>query len=172
MAERHDTAPRGLHRFLDEPDRQHWLSVAQSTELVERWVPGRQGSGYLKLDLLEALAESALDADRSFVQDQLASARAGHCVDSSNGWDAYLLRYGDGAYVPDHRDPTTEFSHLRLNALLQEASGGTGVLYLNGEAFELACGDAVLFRPDVIPHRVSRVEGERLVLSVGCVFTP
>ena len=41
---------------------------------------------------------------------------------------------------------------------------------LGGELFALGAGDAVLFRPDVQPHQVTRVEGERYVLSVGCIF--
>jgi hypothetical protein len=162
--------PRVLQGFLSDPERERWLAIAGSPGLTARWVPGRQGSGYEKVDLLAALAEGTLDADRPFVETQLDSLRNSLGVDSSNGWDAYLLRYGEGAFVPEHRDPTTELCHLRLNAIVQEAASGTGLLYLDGEPIRLAGGDAVLFRPDVLPHRVSHVEGRRFVLSVGCVF--
>lgn len=162
--------PRRIPGFLAEPLRQRWLDIARSDELAASWGRGRQGSGYEKLDLLATLSEGALEGHRTFVEEQVAAARASFGVDSSKGWDAYLLRYREGAFVPEHRDPTTALCHLRLNALLLEPSEGTGLLILDGEAFTLASGDAVLFRPDTQPHRVSKVEGERFVLSVGCVF--
>ena len=166
------TPPRRLPAFLGEPARQEWLAIARLEVLDTRWVLGRQGTGYEKLDLVSALSEGALEAHRPFVESQVAAARSSLGVDSSLGWDAYLLRYGAGAFVPEHRDPTSTLHHLRLNALLQAGSSGTGRLELDGELWDLAEGDAVVFRPDVMAHQVSRVEGERLVLSVGCVFTP
>ena len=162
--------PRSLPGFLAEPQRRQWLDIARGEGVAEAWVPGRQGSGYEKLDLVAALADGTLGAQRPFAEAQVAAAREGLGVDSSNGWDAFLLRYREGAFVPEHRAPTTSLCHLRLNVLLLEASQGTGLLHLGGELFPLGAGDAVLFRPDVQPHQVTRVEGERHVLSVGCIF--
>jgi hypothetical protein len=65
----------------------------------------------------------------------------------------------------------------RLPAFLAPAArralrdrAATGELRLEGKVFELAPGDAVVFRSDQITHQVSPVVGERLVLSVGCVY--
>ena len=161
---------RTLPALLDEPSRLAWLHIARSPELTAHWMPGRQGTGYEKLDLVAALRDGVIEDHRTFIEDGITAARAALGVDSSRGWDAYLLRYRGGAFVPEHRDPTTELCHLRLNVLLLEASKGTGVLRLAGQAWEGSAGDGVLFRPDAVPHEVSRVEGERFVLSVGCVF--
>jgi hypothetical protein len=82
-------------------------------------------------------------------------------------WDAWLLRYPDGAHIAAHTDPAMDgHRHVRLNALLQAPVEG-GELTLGGEVVVLEVGDAIVFAPDAQAHAVSRVRGERLLLSVG-----
>ncbi len=164
------TLPRRFPAYLAEPVRKQLLALAESVELMGQWEPGRQGTGYDKLDLFAAIQSGALESNRAFLNTQIVTAKVAIAVDSPRGWDAYLLRYQHGAFVPEHRDPTTDDCHLRLNALVLSADNGTGQLRLDGDVFELNDGDAMLFRPDVIPHRISVVEGERFVFSVGCAY--
>lgn len=123
------------------------------------WEPGRQGTGYEKLAIRGRAPYELL-------------ARA--CValggPSEDRWDAYVIRYRDGAHVPDHVDPAPpDRRHRRLNALVVAPDGG-GVLHVGGDAVALAVGDAVMFEPDRERHRVSPVIGTRIVFSVGALF--
>lgn len=59
------------------------------------WRPGRQGTGYDKLLLVEG---------RRF--------------------DLYLLRFPTGAHLPPHRDELDDAGHLRLNLVLIPARRG------------------------------------------------
>ena len=161
--------PRRFPSFLTAAVRSEIAEIAHEPALEDRWKPGRQGTGYEKLDLREALDAGALDTHRGLLDVLLSQTRVSMGVEVSE-WDAYLLRYRDGAYVPEHTDPVADRPHIRLNALITAATDGTGQLRLRGDVFDLAEGDAILFRPDVIDHRVSKVVGERLVFSVGCVF--
>lgn len=155
------TETRRFPAFLAPAARTALCELAERTE--SGWEPGRQGTGYEKLPLRGL-------ADREAVLPPLlVQARVSLDVELSD-WDAYLLRFRQGSYVPPHRDPTSGGRHLRLNALVRAAAPGTGELRLEGEVFDLAAGDAVRFRSDAITHQVSRVEGERLVFSVGCVY--
>jgi hypothetical protein len=82
-------------------------------------------------------------------------------------WDAYLIRYRDGAYVPPHVDPAQPGRrHRRLNAMLSQAAGG-GELRIGGQLIALSPGDAVLFYSDQEVHEVAPVTGTRLLFSVG-----
>ena len=82
-------------------------------------------------------------------------------------WDAYLIRYRDGAYVPPHIDPAEPGRrHRRLNAMLSQATGG-GALRIGGALVALSPGDAVVFYSDQEVHEVTRVTGTRLLFSVG-----
>ena len=153
----------GYHRIVRE-----FLSVDERVALLHavipalrevQWEPGRQGTGYDKHALRDGLPE-ALPALLQRSLDALAVEAV--------AWDCYLLRYRPGAYVPPHRDPTDAKPHLRLNAIVQSSAGA--VLSLNGAAIELAAGDAIVFRPDVVEHAVSAGEGTRYVWSVGCVY--
>jgi 2OG-Fe(II) oxygenase superfamily len=120
------------------------------------WVLGRQGTGYENLPLRRVFENTAT-----------ARALAQIGTPYQDYWDAYIIRYPDGAYVPDHVD-AAKFGrrHRRLNALLEPATSG-GALSIDDVLVELAVGDAVLFDPDREVHRVSRVVGVRLVFSVG-----
>jgi len=163
-----ETEPRRFPAFLSGPVRQALARLSRSGGLATHWQEGRQGTGYEKLDLRAALEADAFADERSLLETVLTQARVSFGVPILM-WDAYFIRYREGAFVPEHRDPTGTSKHLRLNALLAAAEDGTGQLRLSGNVFDLAEGDAVLFRPDVIDHSVSTVLGERALLSVGCV---
>ena len=152
--------PRRLPAFLAPAVRAALIDLAASRG---GWEPGRQGTGYEKLDLL------ALDDPPAFVAPLIAGARVAMAVEYT-GSDAYLLRYRDGSFIPPHRDPTRHGRHLRLNAVVQASAPGSGELRLDGEVFDLDVGDAVVFRSDQVLHQVSPVVGERLMFSVGCAF--
>lgn len=123
----------------------------------EGWRPGRQGTGYDILPLKELMAGEALV--------ERALAHIG--TPSGDFWDVYLIRYVDGAHVPDHVDAAQPgLRHRRLNALITAAEAG-GELTIAGERVELGVGDAVCFYPDEELHRVEPVTGTRLLFSVG-----
>jgi alkylated DNA repair dioxygenase AlkB len=152
--------PRRLPAFLAPATRTALVELAST---VSEWEGGRQGTGYEKLDL------KTIDPAPPYLPALLADLRVAMAVEYS-GWDAYLLRYRDGSFIPPHRDPTHHGRHLRLNAVIQASAPGSGELRLDGAVFDLEVGDAVVFRSDQILHQVSAVVGERLVLSVGCAF--
>jgi hypothetical protein len=152
--------PRRLPAFLAPAARR---ALRDRAATATGWEAGRQGSGYHKLPLRDAgRADPVLEM-------LLVQARVALGVEIID-WDAYLLRYPEGSSVPPHRDSAEGGRHLRLNALIAAGERGTGELRLEGKVFELAPGDAVVFRSDQITHQVSPVVGERLVLSVGCVY--
>lgn len=156
------TETRRFPAFLAPAARAVLAALAERTE--SGWEPGRQGTGYEKLPLRGALADREATLAPLLVQ-----ARVSLGVEPTD-WDAYLLRFPEGSHVPPHRDPSSGGRHLRLNTLVRAAAPGTGELRLEGQVFDLAEGDAVRFRSDAVTHQVSRVEGERLVFSVGCVY--
>lgn len=120
------------------------------------WVAGRQGTGYENLPLRGVVEHPAIAR---------ALARIG--TPYQEYWDAYIIRYTDGAHIPDHVDPAQHARrHRRLNALLAAPASG-GDLAIDNVLVALAVGDAVLFEPDREVHRVSRVDGTRFVFSVG-----
>lgn len=106
------------------------------------WEPGRQGTGYEKLQLINRW--------KYF---------------SRFKWDLYLLRYPVGSGIPPHRDPLPDHKHYRLNIYLWNAKYG-GVpehdqTIISNRFF-------TLFRPDLYTHSVSNVvKGTRYVLSFG-----
>ena len=103
---------------------------------IFRWQRGRQESGYDKLLLV-----------------------------GGRRFDAYLLRFPSGSYLPPHTDELDDAGHLRLNLVLRPARRGG----------EFICQGAILdrpriklFRSDLHTHRVTPVEaGTRWVLSLG-----
>ncbi|ARV76976.1 hypothetical protein PHABIO_345 [Pseudomonas phage Phabio] len=106
------------------------------------WEPGRQGTGYEKLELFNRWKYFG-----------------------KRKWDLYLLRYRVGAGIPEHRDPLPGHEHYRLNIYLWNADRG-GV---PDHAFTIIHNRFfTLFRPDQAPHSVSTVtKGTRYVLSFG-----
>lgn len=147
-----------LKGFLKEEEQRDLLTLSEARD---DWQMGRQGTGYEKLFLEEGnFAPLIARCVATFGEKNLL------------GWDSYLLRYLPGAFVPPHTDPPLlkGFGHLRLNAIVQQGERG-GQFLLEGESVALSAGDAILFRPDLLRHAVSRLEaGRRLVLSVGCNF--
>ena len=132
------------------------VEVAELGALDGEWLPGRQGTGYDKLPLRERLA------------DHPAVLRARTVlVPHEDLWDVYVIRYLDGAHVPDHVDAAEAGKrHLRINAILGAPKSG-GELRIGGVLVELSIGDAVLFEPDREVHHVTPVVGTRVVFSVG-----
>lgn len=106
------------------------------------WVKGRQGTGYFKFKILES--------------------RLFKC-------DLYLLKYPPGSSIPFHFDKVKNHRHYRLNILLKKATGGEFVsVTRNGWINMHKNKRIVLFRPDVMKHKVDEVyEGTRYVLSFG-----
>ena len=75
-------------------------------------------------------------------------------------WDLYVLDYPSGTSIPTHVDPVPGRRHWRANLVMwgERAFDGDAVLRL---------GPLVLFRPDVMPHGVTKVSRRRVVLSFG-----
>ena len=108
---------------------------------MRRWKPGRQGTGYRKL----LLAQGRWPLP----------------------FDAWLLHFPEGSYVPVHRDPT-EGQHWRLNIILKAADQG-GTFISRGTVWD---GPRLkIFRSDLCAHAVTPVvAGNRWVLSIGWVL--
>lgn len=88
--------------------------------------------------------------------------------------DCFFIRYRPDLRedaVPLHIDPAPPGKeHHRLNLILDAGQGGD--LYVNSELVPLRVQDAYVFRPDLEPHKVTRVvTGQRLVFSVGALFS-
>jgi hypothetical protein len=145
-----------LTGFLTPRER---IVVSVLARNKEAFVEGRQGTGYLKRDLLEEVTSERL------IKRCLAALK------DPALFDAWLLRYPVGAEIPAHTDPPMAgMCHVRINALA--LSGRGGLLYLDGQEVPLDAGDAYIFRPDLVRHQVTAVEGnERLMLSVGANVT-
>lgn len=106
------------------------------------WEPGRQGTGYEKLKLVERW--------KFF---------------SRFKWDLYLLRYPVGSGIPWHRDPVPKHRHYRLNIYLWNAAIGGTPEHAN---VIVSTRWFTLFRPDLAVHRVNPViKGTRYILSLG-----
>jgi hypothetical protein len=136
------------------------------TRILERLplvaVPGRQGGGYAKAELL-ATDDVAVVAVISALRTVLHEPP---------GIDAWSISYPAGSAIPVHTDPSPAdgLVHVRANLLLEAAVGG--VFVGDDVAVDLAVGDLVVFRPDVVRHAVTTVQrGHRRVLSVGTVMS-
>jgi hypothetical protein len=131
-------------------------SLCALAETASGWIAGRQGTGYDKLPL-------DYTSDHALVARALARIGAPY----ENYWDVYVIRYLDGAHIPEHTDAAQHGRrHRRVNAVLAQPDAG-GELHIDDILVELDVGDAVLFEPDREVHRVSPVVGTRLVFSVG-----
>jgi hypothetical protein len=148
-------APRVLPAFLSARERVVVANLARAADKSGAFEPGRGGTGYDKASLLESLAAERL------------VKRCLKALGDPVLFDAWLIRYPVGSEIAAHTDPPIEgLCHVRLNALALAGRGG--LLYVDGAEVLLDTGDAVLFRPDLMRHLVTRVEGnERLMLSVG-----
>ena len=83
-------------------------------------------------------------------------------------FDLYILRFKRGAEIPTHTDPVSRKQHFRLNIVVRRATKG-GQFVCDAPIFEST--RIKLFRPDISPHSVTRVEeGARYVLSLGWIW--
>ncbi len=145
--------PTRLPAFLSAAE----IAALRALDTGAGWLAGRQGTGYDKLPLRDPLHDHPV----------VARAIAALGTPFEDYWDVYLLRYPDGAHIPDHVDAAQYGKrHRRLNAMLAEPTAG-GELVIDGAHVPLAVGDAVLFEPDREVHHVTRVVGVRLMFSVG-----
>ena len=104
------------------------------------WVPGRIGTGYNKLCLLQSKRLKC---------------------------DAYLLYYPTGSEITPHTDPVAFHRHFRLNIILKKCKSG-GEFICKDTLF--SGFRVNFFRPDIAEHSVSKIEdGYRVMLSVGWV---
>ena len=147
--------PRLLPGYLGPRDRVVVAAMAHAATKRGSWEPGRQGTGYDKLSLMESPTAERL---------------VKKCLRELGGpllYDAWLLRYPVGSEIPAHTDPPMPgMCHVRINAMALSSEGG--ILYVDGAEVPLTHGDAYVFRPDLMRHMVTKVEkNERLVLSVG-----
>lgn len=124
------------------------------------WTRGRQNTGYDVLSIKHEPAFSGLI--------QRALLHVGPYFEDF--YDAYLLRYQVGDYIPPHRDEAALAGkrHHRLNAMAACADEG-GELLIQGRQIKFPLGTAIDFFPDEEEHAVTRViQGQRLLFSVGC----
>lgn len=106
-----------------------------------KWIQGRQDTGYYKMPIW---------------------------VSKYFKFDIYLLKFEAGVKVPWHRDPAATGKHFRLNVYLSNPGGGQLLLkgdsIFNNRFFHL-------FRPDIVEHAMTEVEGGTLyMLSIGKVI--
>jgi predicted 2-oxoglutarate/Fe(II)-dependent dioxygenase YbiX len=124
------------------------------------WTRGRQGTGY------EIMAVKDEPDFGGLVQ--RAILRLGPYFEDF--YDAYLIRYRQGDFIPPHKDEAAlpGKRHRRVNAMVAPAGAG-GELRIGGRAIDLPVGTAVDFFPDEEEHEVTPVtEGRRILFSVGC----
>lgn len=123
------------------------------------WKPGRQKTGYEVICIKRTL---------TFLSPIMIKIKSVMLPATGDFWDLFLIRYPDGSYIPPHKDQAEIFGqrHQRLNALLKAPDSG-GQLRISGDDVHLEIGDAVLFFPDEEEHEVTKVQGERLLLSSG-----
>lgn len=105
-----------------------------------KWIKGRQETGYMKKHIVSAATPIA--------------------------FDVYLLKFPTGAEIPTHTDPVeTGKRHFRMNVVLLKARSGGEFI---ADSSILNWPRLKLFRPDITPHSVTKVEsGTRYVLSIG-----
>ena len=140
------------------------------------WEPGRQGTGYERLALRSLVDQDPLYgglARRALAEIGGTGWDGKVQVVHEGHWDMWIIRYPDGSYIPPHKDEATVFGlrHRRLNALVRAPARG-GELVAGGDLIQMRVGDGLLFYPDETEHAVSKVEGVRLVFSVGAWLEP
>jgi predicted 2-oxoglutarate/Fe(II)-dependent dioxygenase YbiX len=134
--------------------------IARWADQDNGWTRGRQDTGY---DIL-------------YVKDEPDFAGLIHRAVLHLGpyfedfYDAYLIRYQTGDYIPAHKDEAGFFGkrHHRINAMVTLAEEG-GDFLIDGKPIEFPLGAAVDFYPDEEEHAVTTVtKGRRVLFSVGC----
>lgn len=107
-----------------------------------RWIYGRQDTGYKVIKLF-------------------------NCTWPIQ-FDAWILRYCEGDYIPPHTDPVEQGRHYRCNIVLWDADVG-GVFVCNSTIYNSK--RIKLFRSDINEHAVTKIEkGVRYVFSFGVVL--
>lgn len=150
-------------------DRHLMEKFIHFAKISSDWKPGRQGTGY------EILPVKFVPHLKVWVEYLAILVRQANTGDF---WDAYLIRYLDGSYVPPHKDEASIYGmrHNRVNLILQNPTSGGEFLIdgkppldYNGEEIPSVIpeGDAYHFWPDEMTHEVTPVVGTRLILSVG-----
>lgn len=130
---------------------------------------GSLGTGYEKIDLHKV----NIPGMTPYIERCLRALSAAGFVDGEPAH--YLLRMEEGAVLPFHTDSVKGGGlHVRVNVLIRPARDGGEFLYREqggpSQTVSLSIGDAMIFRPDITEHAVSKVEqGTRLVLSVGLI---
>lgn len=111
-----------------------------------KFVNGRQGTGYLKMKLLEW-----------------------------KFFDLWILKYPPGSEITPHTDKVDGKKHWRVNfTLWKPDSGGRLTFHLNkyNEEHYYSFGRLKIFRSDLITHSIDKIEsGTRYVLSFGFVIS-
>ena len=88
------------------------------------------------------------------------------CRNAFIKFDAYFIRYKEGAYIPPHVDPVKTGKHYRLNMILWKANKGGD--YVGDYVWKW--WRFILFRPDIHTHSVTKVEsGVRFLFSIGWI---
>lgn len=78
--------------------------------------------------------------------------------------DTVIIKYNEGAYLPDHKDVLRGFNCYRINFTYNSGSGGE----LTSDSFIYKSKYLNIFRPDTSLHGVSKViDGTRWVFSIG-----
>ena len=104
-----------------------------------KWVDGRQKSGYLK---------------STFFQFKRL--------------DMHLIKYPEGASIPEHIDAVEYGKHYRLNIILKQPKKG-GIFKCDKTIIDWK--NVKLFRSDIHKHSVTKIDiGERVVLSIGVIL--
>ena len=148
--------------------------VADWPSYSSLWQPGRQQTGYEKLDLRHLIANAGIGDRWAPTHEglhllEVVGLKCREALDvRDEKWDLYLLRYRDYSYIPPHRDEAGLFGlrHVRVNALVRQCASG-GMLRLGDRPVRLDVGDGLFFYPDEVEHSVDTVVGERLVLTCG-----
>lgn len=82
-------------------------------------------------------------------------------------FDLHLIKVPENGWVPWHTDPVQKGKkHLRINLHFGKYKGGN--FLCEKKIFSLFRNKFVCFRPDITPHKLSKVKsGTQYILSLG-----
>lgn len=156
--------------FLTESQREFLTDYAAGTL---NWAPGRQGTGYQKLDIRRMTSCREMHAFAYEAVEWMVGEDSFEDVWDRGEWDLYMIRYPAGSYAPPHKDPAPHSQrHRRVNALVSSGASSQFWLEWAGELVQPALdpGDAVMFYPSEVTHGVQPSIVDRLVISCGVVL--
>lgn len=146
-----------IPNFINTKEISHLLDFASK----EMYSNGRQGTGYLRADALK-INKDIINKCTNKIQDY-----SNKTVES---YDAYFLKYSDGAYIPLHKDNALfGQEHHRINVILKQPVD-EGFLFVNNKKYLLNSGDAYYFRPDEEEHEVTSTINDRIILTIGAMI--